>query len=141
MLGHKEISEQAREAVMADLRAHCRPEFLNRVDDIVLFRPLGLTEIEKIVDILLSELRGRLADRKITVTMTENARKLVAAEGYDPIYGARPLKRYLQRQVETKLARALIGGSIADGDAVTIDAEAGELTVRSDAAVVSPAAG
>ncbi|MDR3709661.1 MAG: ATP-dependent chaperone ClpB [Capsulimonadaceae bacterium] len=128
MLGN-EITASARDAVLADLRAHCRPEFLNRVDDIVLFKPLGIGQIERIVDLLLSSIQQRVAERRITIAMTDAARKLTAREGYDPVYGARPLRRYLQHELETKLARALIAGNIVDGDAVIVDDVSGELAV------------
>jgi ATP-dependent Clp protease ATP-binding subunit ClpB len=129
-----EIPETTRNSVMAELRAHCRPEFLNRVDDIVLFKPLTLAEIGKIVGILLESLSQRLAERDITLTMTERARELVAREGYDPVYGARPLKRFLQRELETRLARAIIRGDIEDGTRVTVDAVDGELVLEPERA-------
>ena len=124
-----QISESTREAVMAELRARTRPEFLNRVDDIVLYKPLTIGEIERIVDILMDSLRARLSDRNISVEITEAARVLIAREGYDPVYGARPLRRFLQREVETRLARALIAGDIPDGSAMVIDAIGDELTI------------
>ena len=92
---------------MAELRAHFRPEFLNRVDEIVLFKPLTLEEIEQIVDLQIDDLRKRLADRRIELELTEAARELIAREGYDPVYGARPLRRFIQREVETRIGRAL----------------------------------
>ncbi|HEY3328484.1 MAG TPA: ATP-dependent chaperone ClpB [Capsulimonadaceae bacterium] len=125
-----EVSEGAREAVLAELRNHCRPEFLNRVDDIVLFKPLGRAQIERIVDIMLNSIRERLADRNISIEMTEAARQYIALQGYDPVYGARPLRRYLQREVETRLARSLIGGTVSDGDTVLVDTDEGKLTIR-----------
>ena len=103
-----EISESARESVMADLRDHFRPEFLNRIDDTVLFKPLSLEEITEIVDLLLDSLNKRLEDRKVSVGFTDAAKKWIGEKGYDPTYGARPLKRFLQKQVETQLARALV---------------------------------
>jgi ATP-dependent Clp protease ATP-binding subunit ClpB len=125
-----EIREAAREAVMRELRAHFRPEFLNRVDDIVLFRPLRLEEIEKIVDLMTADLRKRLADRGIALVLTEPARVLVAREGFDPVYGARPLRRYLQRQLETRIGRALIGGEASEGSTIEVGAGEGGLTVE-----------
>ena len=113
-----EIPESARESVMADLRDHFRPEFLNRIDDVVLFKPLSLEEITSIVDLLLARLNQRLTERKVTIVFTPAARKWVGEKGYDPTYGARPLKRFLQKQVETKLARALIAGEIEDGSQI-----------------------
>jgi ATP-dependent Clp protease ATP-binding subunit ClpB len=125
-----EIREDARAQVMAELRGHFRPEFLNRVDDIVLFKPLTLEEIERIVDLQVALLRERLADRRLTLELKEPARALIAREGYDPVYGARPLRRYIQREVETRIGRALIAGAIPDGAAITIDVDADELVVR-----------
>ena len=124
-----EIHEDARDRVMAELRAGFRPEFLNRVDEIVLFKPLTLQEIERIVDLQFAGIRSRLADRRLTLEVTEAARALIAREGYDPVYGARPLRRFIQREVETRIARALIGGDIRDGATVTVDAEDDELVV------------
>jgi len=126
-----EIKEHTRDMVMAELRAHTRPEFLNRVDDIVLFKPLSVAQIERIVDNLLASLRARLSDRKIGIEMTEPARFALAREGYDPVYGARPLRRLIQRKVETLLARALIAGTIIDGQTVEIGYDGAEYTVES----------
>jgi ATP-dependent Clp protease ATP-binding subunit ClpB len=125
-----DISEDARDRVMAELRGHFRPEFLNRVDDIVLFKPLKLEEIERIVDLQIADLRRRLADRRLTLELTEPARLLIAREGYDPVYGARPLKRFISHEVETRLGRALLGGEILDGATIFLDVEDDELTVR-----------
>jgi ATP-dependent Clp protease ATP-binding subunit ClpB len=125
-----EISDKARNAVMGEMRKHFRPEFLNRVDATVLFRPLKLEEIERIVDILLVDLRKRLADRKIDVQLSERARAFVAQEGFDPVYGARPLRRFLQQQVETRLGRAIISGDVEDGSTVVIDEVDGSLSIR-----------
>jgi ATP-dependent Clp protease ATP-binding subunit ClpB len=119
--GDGEIKDDARTAVMNELRTHFRPEFLNRVDDIVLFKPLTLPEIEKVVDLLVQDLRHRLADRQLTLRLTEAARRHIAAEGFDPVYGARPLRRYLQREVETRIGRALLSGDVADGSTVIVD--------------------
>ncbi|MBM7865928.1 ATP-dependent chaperone ClpB [Heliobacterium gestii] len=127
-----EIRPQAREQVMASLRAHFRPEFLNRVDDMVLFKPLTLQEITKIIDILTRDLQARLQQRRISLTLTEAAKSHVAREGFDPVYGARPLKRYLQRHVETPVARALIAGAVGDGGKLVVDERQGQLFVESD---------
>ncbi|MFE1787057.1 ATP-dependent chaperone ClpB [Streptomyces sp. NPDC059525] len=124
-----EIKEEARAAVMAELRAHFRPEFLNRVDDIVLFKPLTLPEIERVVDLLTDDLRHRLADRRLGLHLTEPARRHIASEGFDPVYGARPLRRFIQREVETRIGRALLTGDVTDGSTVTLDAPDGRLTV------------
>jgi ATP-dependent Clp protease ATP-binding subunit ClpB len=125
-----EIPHDVRDRVMADLRGHFRPEFLNRVDDVVLFKQLTLTEIERIVDLLMDEVRRRLADRRLSLEVSEDARLLIAREGYDPVYGARPLRRFVQHEVETRIARALLAADIHDGATIAIDAEAGHLTVR-----------
>src|ERR1700730_17257136 len=125
-----EIRPDARDLVMGELRSHFRPEFLNRVDEIVLFKPLTLEEIERIVDLQIADVRRRLADRRLTVELTEAARALIAEQGYDPVYGARPLRRYIQREVETMIGRALIGGQITEGAVITVDAQDGELAVR-----------
>jgi ATP-dependent Clp protease ATP-binding subunit ClpB len=125
-----QIRDDARDRVMADLRAHFRPEFLNRLDDIVLFKPLSLPEIERIVDLQIGDVRARLADRRITVELSEDARVLIAREGYDPVYGARPLRRFIQREVETRVGRALLSGEIHEGATITLDVQDGELVVR-----------
>ncbi len=125
-----EIGDEARELVMGELRSQFRPEFLNRVDEIVLFKPLALSEIERIVDLQFDELRSRLADRLITIELTPAARELIARQGYDPVYGARPLRRYIQREVETRIARALISGEVADGALISIDADGELLMLR-----------
>ncbi|HYZ30338.1 MAG TPA: ATP-dependent chaperone ClpB, partial [Thermoleophilaceae bacterium] len=124
-----EILPDARDRVMAELRGHFRPEFLNRVDEIVLFKPLRLDEIEQIVDLQIEDVRGRLADRRLSVELTEAARELIAREGYDPVYGARPLRRFIQRDVETRIGRALLAGEISDGSTIVLDADGGELSV------------
>ena len=127
---HGEIKEDARTAVMAELRRHFRPEFLNRVDDIVLFKPLTLPEIERVVDLLTADLQRRLVDRRLDLQLTEAARHHIASEGFDPIYGARPLRRFLQREVETRMGRALLTGNINDGSTVIVDLTPdGQLTV------------
>ncbi len=125
-----EIREGARQAVMRELRGHFRPEFLNRVDELVLFKPLTRGEIERIVELLTADLVKRLKERRIGLELTPEARAFVAREGYDPVYGARPLKRFLQRHLETRIGRALLGGDILDGATITVDREGGELTVR-----------
>ncbi|MGZ4663565.1 MAG: ATP-dependent chaperone ClpB [Mycobacteriaceae bacterium] len=124
-----EMKEDARNLVMGALRAHFRPEFLNRVDEIVLFKPLTLAEIETIVDLLLGDLRSRLAERRITLQVTEEARRFLAEQGFDPAYGARPLRRFIAREVETRVARALLRGDVPDGGVISVDVTNGELTV------------
>ncbi len=135
-----EITESARQAVMREMRQHFRPEFLNRVDDIVLFKPLKLEEIEKIVDLLTEDLRRRLSDRSVSLEMSDAARELVAREGFDPVYGARPLKRYLQHELESRIGRSLIAGEVLDGATVRVDAVEGALTVRVENPAPAPRA-
>ncbi len=117
------LAEDTREQVLDELRQHFRPEFLNRIDETVLFTPLSLAQIERIVDLLLQRLHKRLQERKVNLTLSEAARKFVAEAGYDPVYGARPLRRYLQHYVETPLARKLIGADIVPGQTVTVDVQ------------------
>jgi ATP-dependent Clp protease ATP-binding subunit ClpB len=124
-----QIREGARQSVLHELRAGFRPEFLNRVDDIVLFKPLSRAEIKLIVDLQTTDLRKRLAGRRIALELTEAARDFIAESAYDPVFGARPLKRYLQHQLETRLGRALIAGDIRDGATITVDAGGDGLTL------------
>jgi ATP-dependent Clp protease ATP-binding subunit ClpB len=123
------ISESVRESVMTEVRRAFRPEFLNRIDETILFKPLTLEEIAQIVDLLLADLNRRLADRRVTVTLDAKAKEWVAEKGYDPVFGARPLKRFLQRQLETKLARALVAGEVAEGAAVKFVVKGDELVM------------
>ena len=124
------LRDDAVKAVQDELRAHFRPEFLNRIDETVFFKPLTQDQISRIVDLLMKELRSRLADRRITVELTPKARQHMATEGYDPHFGARPLKRYLQSHLENLLAKKLISGEIPDGSKVTVDAGRFELEVK-----------
>ena len=117
------LKEGAREQVMDELRAHFRPEFLNRVDETVVFLPLRRDQIARIVDLQMQRLRQRLEERKIKLDLTDAARTFMADAGYDPVYGARPLKRYVQQAVETPLARELVSGKIRDGQHVTVDVQ------------------
>lgn len=121
--------EQAREGVLNVVRKHFRPEFLNRLDEMVLFHRLRKEDISKIVDIQISMLEKRLADRKISIALTSGARDLLAEMGYDPVYGARPLKRVIQREVQDNLADRILDGSILDGSKLTIDAKDGEIVI------------
>ena len=121
------IPLSTREEVMQTLRENFRPEFLNRVDDIVFFKPLSEDEVKDIVKILISHLQERLSERQIELKFSDEALKFIAEAGYDPVYGARPLKRYITHNVETKLARALIGGGITEKTQVNIDVKAGNL--------------
>jgi ATP-dependent Clp protease ATP-binding subunit ClpB len=133
-----EIRDAARDGVMQEMRRHFRPEFLNRVDDIVLFKPLTLGEIKKIVDLLTEELRKRLAAREIRLELTDAARELVAREGFDPVFGARPLKRYLQHELESRIGRALIAGDAGEGATIRVGVKSGGLDVTIEPAT-SPA--
>jgi ATP-dependent Clp protease ATP-binding subunit ClpB len=112
---------------MAELRKSFRPEFLNRIDETILFKPLSLEEITSIVDLLLADLNKRLAERRVTVQLDAKAKEWVAEKGYDPVFGARPLKRFLQRSIETKLARALISGAVEEGSDLTFTVRDNEL--------------
>nr|WP_239534609.1 ATP-dependent chaperone ClpB [Priestia taiwanensis] len=125
-----EITEEARGSVMSQLRAHFRPEFLNRVDEIILFKPLTSEEVKGIVDKVVRELQTRVEDKHMTITLTDAAKTFIIEAAFDPNYGARPLKRYIQRHIETKLARAIIAGKIMDGQEITIDVENNELIVK-----------
>jgi ATP-dependent Clp protease ATP-binding subunit ClpB len=125
-----EIDEKARTNVMQALRNSFRPEFLNRVDEIVLFKPLTIEEIKKIIELLLDQIRKRLQERSIELRLSESCKEFIAREAYDPVYGARPLKRYLQREVETKLGRKILAGEIPDRSIVEIEAGRGELSFR-----------
>jgi ATP-dependent Clp protease ATP-binding subunit ClpB len=124
-----EIADDVRETVLAEMRSHFRPEFLNRVDEVVLFKSLQLDEIKQIVDLLVRDVRRRLEDRKITLDLNDAARELIAREGFDPVFGARPLRRYIQRDVETRIARALISGEAGEGSRVRVDVKDGGLDV------------
>jgi len=126
--GH--VTAEAEAAVLEDMRQHFRPEFINRLDDVVLFKPLTREEIVHIVDLLMDAVRARLSERQITMEVTPAARRFVAAEGYDPVYGARPLKRFIQHTLETAIARSLIGGDVPDGAHLIVDEKDGALTVQ-----------
>ena len=138
-----EISNEVRNQVMADLRAHFRPEFLNRVDDTILFSPLRLDEITRIVDPLIDDIRQRLSERQITLELSDEAKTHIAQAGYDPVYGARPLKRYLQHEVETRVGRAIIAGEVPDGSRVRIAMadDADTLTLKVDTSPAVAAGG
>lgn len=127
-----EISETTREKVLGQLRSHFRPEFLNRIDETILFKPLSLTEIKNIVVKMMKELQSRLKEQDIEVTITDSAKEFIAVNGFDPIYGARPLKRFIQRNIETKLAREIIAGNVHDHSVISVLTENGELTISID---------
>jgi ATP-dependent Clp protease ATP-binding subunit ClpB len=132
-LGSREIQaaegdeKQAREAVVQTLREHFKPEFLNRIDDIVVFRQLGREHIAQIIDVQLERLRRMLAERGITIELDDSAKELLVREGYDPVYGARPLKRAIQSLIQNPLAVRLLQGDIASGQTVRVSADDGEM--------------
>ena len=125
-----EIKEEAQKEVMDDLRGHFRPEFLNRLDEIIMFKPLTKDNIGSIVDLMVKELNNRLADQELSLELTDAAKKDVIDNGYDPVYGARPLKRYLQKYVETLTARKILSGEVHTGDTLVLDVENGEYVVK-----------
>ena len=130
-MGKNELSEEAKNAIDQLLKRQFRPEFLNRLDDIVYYKSLTKQEIGSIVDLMLADLRRRLADKQLQLVVTDAAKNAIIDGGYDPIYGARPLKRYIQAHVETMIAKEIIGGSHAAGDTLTVDADAeGKLVLR-----------
>ena len=106
-----------------------KTEFLNRLDEIVLFKPLTLPEIERIVDLMFNDLRARLADRQMTLEISQEARRYIAEQGFDPVYGARPLRRFISREVETRIGRALVAGDIRDGAVIRVGLADGDLAV------------
>ena len=124
-----EIKPEAQSQVMDDLRGHFRPEFLNRLDEIIMFKPLTKSNIGKIVDLMVGELDKRLADQELSLELTEAAKDQVIENGYDPVYGARPLKRYLQKHVETLAARKILSGDVHAGDTLVLDVQNGEFIV------------
>jgi ATP-dependent Clp protease ATP-binding subunit ClpB len=124
------ISEAARERVLSQLKAHFRPEILNRIDETILFKPLTLSDIKNIVVKLLKELQGRLKDQQIEISINDDAKEFIAINGFDPNYGARPLKRYIQRNIETKLARVIISGVLHEGSTAEIIVNNGEVEIK-----------
>jgi ATP-dependent Clp protease ATP-binding subunit ClpB len=128
-LAHHETAD-LKDRLMDALRRTFRPEFLNRIDEIVTFRSLGLAEIHKIVDIQLEDLRRRLADRKVAISLTEATKSKLAEQGYDPVFGARPLKRTLQRMVENPLAVEVLAGRFGEGDHIVVDVADGSETLH-----------
>ena len=124
------IKEENQELVMNDLRGHFRPEFLNRLDEIVMFKPLTRENIGGIVDLIINNLNERLADKELKISLTPAAKKYVADNGYDPVYGARPLKRYLQKNVETLAAKVILEGKVSLGDTIVFDVEGDKLVVK-----------
>ena len=124
-----DIKPEAQEQVMKDLRGHFRPEFLNRLDEIIMFKPLTKDNVGKIVDLMVKELSDRLSDQELSLELTDAAKQMVVDNGYDPVYGARPLKRYLQNYVETLTAKKILSGDVHAGDTIVLDAKDGAFTV------------
>ena len=124
-----EICPKSEALVMQELRNHFRPEFLNRLDETILFKPLTKENIGCIVDLLLEELNHRLSEKELTLTLTKEAKEYVVEHGYDPVYGARPLKRYLQKYVETMAARFILAGEVQAGSVMVVDREGDGLVI------------
>ena len=129
------ISPQAEELVMNDLRAHFRPEFLNRLDETILFKPLTKDNIGGIIDLIVADLNRRLADKELSLELTPEAKTFIADNAYDPVYGARPLKRYIQKYVETLAAKLILADKVDEGDTIEIGLENGALTATERKAV------
>ena len=127
-----EINPACEKAVMDELKGHFRPEFLNRLDEIIMFKPLTKENIGSIITLLMNDLNKRLSDREITVELTDSARQFIIDHGYDPIYGARPLKRFLQKHVETLSAKLILADEVGEGDTILIDTEGDKLTARAE---------
>lgn len=126
------IRPESETLVMNDLRSHFRPEFLNRLDEIIMFKPLTRDNIGKIIDLILKDINKRLADRDISIRLTDEAKHFITEHGYDPMYGARPLKRYVQKYVETLAAKVILGGEISQGDTIVISLENNELCANKE---------
>ena len=125
-----DINPECEEAVMNELRGHFRPEFLNRLDEIIMFKPLTKGNIGNIINLLITDLNKRLSDREITVELTDAAKQYIVDNGYDPVYGARPLKRFLQKHVETLSAKLILADEVREGDTILIDVEGDHLTAH-----------
>ena len=123
-----EITEDAKNKVMEDLRMHFRPEFLNRLDETIMFKPFTNDNIGNIIDLLVTDLNKRLADKELTLKITDEAKNYIMDHGYDPIYGARPLKRYIQKNVDTLVAKLILAGNVGAQDVITIDVKDDQLT-------------
>ena len=133
-----EIKQESQDMVMNELRGHFRPEFLNRLDEIIMFKPLTKGNIGGIINLIIDDLNRRLADKELTIELTDEAKHFIIENGYDPVYGARPLKRYIQKHVETLAAKLILAGDLDSGDTIVIDVENGQLTAvpRANAEVV-----
>ncbi|MBO7600265.1 MAG: AAA family ATPase, partial [Lachnospiraceae bacterium] len=125
-----EMSPEAEEEVMEQLKGSFRPEFLNRLDEIIMFKPLSADNIKSITKLLILSLNKRLKDRELTIAVTDDALSFIAENGYEPVYGARPLKRYIQKYVETGVAKLILSDSVKMGDTIEIGVENGELNCR-----------
>ena len=124
-----EVTEESKNLVMAEMKRRFKPEFLNRVDDIIMFKALQKDEIKKIIDIFMKGLANRLKDKEISIEVTDSAKDIMVKEGYDPIYGARPLKRYIGNTLETIIARKLIAGQIKTGDTIVVDGDGDNIDI------------
>lgn len=127
-----EVSERAREAVMNEMKLRFKPEFLNRVDDIIMFKPLNLEGIKRIIDIFLRDVKKRLEHRNIKMNVTDSAKEILAKEGYDPVYGARPLKRFIGNVLETDIAKKIIAGEIQDNSTIIVDTDVDKIVIRTN---------
>ena len=125
-----EIRPEAEELVMQELRSHFRPEFLNRLDETILFKPLTKADIGHIIDLILADVNKRLADKELVIRLTKEAEAFIVESAYDPIYGARPLKRFMQKTVETLAARLILCDGVSAGDTIVMDVENGVLKAR-----------
>ena len=125
-----QITDDAHDIVMEELRNSFRPEFLNRLDEIIMFKPLGRNDIAGIIDLIMKDLNKRLADKELTVELTDAARENILENAYDPAFGARPLKRYIQKWVETLSARLILEGNLKEGDVILMDVKDNELYAR-----------
>ena len=130
------ISTECEDRVMNELKGHFRPEFLNRLDEIIMFKPLTKDNIGHIINLLMDDLNKRLVEKEIKVELTDSAKKFITDNGYDPIYGARPLKRYLQKHVETLAAKLILGDGVRTGDTILIDEKDGQLSASAVPAAV-----
>jgi len=130
--------EEMRRRVLEALNQHFNPEFLNRVDETIIFHTLSMEDLVQIVDIQLGHLERRLSDHKVTLHVTDEAKRFLAEEGYDPVYGARPLKRVIQRRLQDPLAREMLEGKFGDGDSIKVDVRGGQLIFEKEA-VLEPA--
>ena len=127
-----DIKPEAKAEVMNDLRSHFRPEFLNRLDETILFKPLTKNNIGSIIDLLVDDINKRLADKELVVALSDSAKQFIVDNGYDPVYGARPLKRYLQKNVETLAARLILSDGVHTGDTIKIDVVDGKLNASAE---------